>query len=158
MLKERKDKNWNNLYITGYCLVELICYANIICQWFITVNFLGEIEETWITEGYEKLNFFTLGFHVMKNINLPANSGTWLNFFTFGFHEMNNTNLLTNETNPWIKTNPWIPLKMMFPRQSSCQFQMRGRGGRDDFYNMLCLLSLNIIHDKVSQTVSTALV
>jgi len=143
MLKERKDKNWNNVYATGYCVVELICYFNIICQWFITINFLGEIEEEWITEGYEKLNFFTLGFHVMKNINLPANSDSWLNFFTFGFHEMKNINLSANQT------NPLIPLKMMFPRQSYCQFEMPGRGGGWNIYQMLCLLSLNIIHDKI---------
>ena len=125
MLKERKDKNWNNVYATGYCVVELICYFNIVCQWFITIAFLGEIEEDWITGGYDKLNFFNLGFHVMKNVKTNSSDTT---------------------------KNPWIPLKMMFPRQSFCRFEMYGTGGYPSTYNFLCLLSLNIIHDKVSQS------
>ena len=117
ILKERQDKNFNNVYSTGYCCVEFVFYLNIICQWFITNSFLGEIKEDWVTTGYSKLNFFTLGFHFMKN----------------------------------MKTKPWLPLKMLFPRQSSCRFQMYGSGGKEETYHFLCLLTLNIIHDKVSQ-------
>ena len=117
IVKERQDKNFNNVYSTGYCFVESICYLNIICQWFITNSFLGEIDEDWVTTGYSKLNFFTLGFHFMNH----------------------------------IKTKPWLPLKMLFPRQSYCRFQMYGSGGGLNTYTFLCLLTLNIIHDKVRQ-------
>ena len=118
ILQERQDKNFNNVYSTGYCFTEFICYLNILCQWFITNYFLGEIEEGWITAGYNKLNFFSLGFHLLEN-----------------------------------KSNmTWRPLKMMFPRQSYCRFQMFGSGGGPNTYTFLCLLSLNIIHDKASQT------
>ena len=118
ILKERQDKNFNNVYSTGYCFAEFFCYLNIVCQWIITTRFLGEIKENWITTGFDELNFYTLGFHVLKK----------------------------------IQTNPWLPLKLMFPRQSYCRFQMYGSGGRMNTYQFLCLLSLNIIHDKVSHT------
>ena len=118
ILQERQDKNFNNLYSTGFCVVECLCYLNIICQWFTTNYFLGEIEEGWITTGYDKLNFFSLGFHLLENNSTMA----------------------------------WRPLKMMFPRQSYCRFQMYGSGGGTNTYTFLCLLSLNIIHDKVSHS------
>ena len=119
ILQERQDKNFNNIYSTGYCFVEFVCILNIICQWIITNSFLGEIEESWITTDYEELNFANLGFHFLAHIS----------------H--------SNET------NPWLPLKLMFPRQSHCRLTMYGLGGGTNTQNFLCLLSLNIIHDKV---------
>ena len=46
-------------------------------------------------------------------------------------------------------SRPWLPLRMMFPRQSKCRIQVTGSGGGTDTINAICLLSLNIIHEKV---------
>ena len=114
IIKERKDKNFNNIYSTGYCFVELVCYVNILLQWKITNSFLGEIEQDWITPNYSVLNFNSLGLHFLVN----------------------------NQSS--------LPLRMMFPRQSLCRFNMTGTGGHTTVLNNKCLLTLNIIHDKVS--------
>ena len=44
-----------------------------------------------------------------------------------------------------------LPLRVMFPRQSSCVFRVMGTGGYFETKNARCLLPLNIIHDKVTK-------
>lgn len=46
-----------------------------------------------------------------------------------------------------------VPLRMMFPRQSTCRFTKMGGGGRMTATHARCLLTLNIIHDKVMKII-----
>ena len=49
-----------------------------------------------------------------------------------------------------IKSRPWQPLRMMFPRQANCPaFEYIGSAGGVERENPICLLPLNVIHEKV---------
>ena len=48
-------------------------------------------------------------------------------------------------------SRPWLPLRMMFPRQSLCSMKYHGSGGGTNTLHASCLLTLNIIHDKVKK-------
>ena len=49
-----------------------------------------------------------------------------------------------------MKSRPWQPLRMMFPRQANCPaFEYIGSGGGVERVNPICLLPLNVIHEKV---------
>lgn len=62
-----------------------------------------------------------------------------VNFMTLGW------TVLVN-----MKSRPWQPLRMMFPRQANCPpFEYIGKGGGVEKVNPICLLPLNVIHEKV---------
>eukprot|EP00092_Neocalanus_flemingeri_P027254 GFUD01029556.1.p1 GENE.GFUD01029556.1~~GFUD01029556.1.p1 ORF type:complete len:408 (-),score=106.84 GFUD01029556.1:102-1286(-) len=44
---------------------------------------------------------------------------------------------------------PWLPMRMMFPRQSTCVFRVPGPAGHLQQVSASCLLPLNIINDKI---------
>eukprot|EP00092_Neocalanus_flemingeri_P027253 GFUD01029555.1.p1 GENE.GFUD01029555.1~~GFUD01029555.1.p1 ORF type:complete len:412 (-),score=103.73 GFUD01029555.1:115-1311(-) len=44
---------------------------------------------------------------------------------------------------------PWLPMRLMFPRQSTCVFRVPGPGGDLKQVSATCLLPLNIINDKI---------
>ena len=53
-------------------------------------------------------------------------------------------------------SRPWLPLRMMFPRQSLCSMKYHGGGGGTNTLHASCLLTLNIIHDKVKKELDFA--
>ena len=75
IIKERHEKNFNNLYSVGFCFSELLCHLNLILQWKITNLLLNPIEQNWINRtSYDFLNvldFYRLGIqflvHVLKD-------------------------------------------------------------------------------------------
>ncbi|XP_074594491.1 innexin inx2-like [Brevipalpus obovatus] len=99
---------------------RLYAYKYFLCECLCLINICAQI---WFTDWFLNGEFIDYGPKVMR----------WL---TFG----------ANQVNYDPKINP---MNRMFPRMTKCRFKKYGDSGDISSYDILCMLPLNVVNEKI---------
>merc|ERR1712080_8969 len=98
----------------------------------------------WSSVACEALSFLNIFFQwwITNNFIGSADTSEWpelgsqVNFYTLGWMTL-------------AADRSYLPANILFPRQIACKLSVHGLGGGRASTGSLCLLPLNIIHDKL---------
>ncbi len=127
-----------NTYAYKYFFCEFLCLLNILTQTLATDVFL---DGQFISYGFQVIRGTRfLHTYFWSYLTVPAGNGSSLS------SEVTSSAIENGESPSPITTNPFT---FVFPRMTKCTFHFFGASGDVQRKDALCLLPLNVFHEKI---------
>ena len=118
--------------------------------------------DTFHNNLHNRYNLYALSFFLCEQINALVLFLAWFatdgflkgQFAFYGPSVFSYYNLIPSEDRERFSANPMCEV---FPRISACNFVRYGSAGFQENQNAICVLSLNMVNDKVSEMLATGL-